>query len=181
MTERVSTPEERRALKLSTQRLIRQCGGQEFSASLTRVSHQTLSDCGNTTGEKHVNTFLALDVALDLILDRTQHGEVPALLRDLCRLAGGVFVPLPDPDARGAFARETAAAVKESGEAVSALVQALADDGEVTPDEIRAGHMIPQLRETVEAFTCLLAHCEDALKADAEKTGVAAISGRGRQ
>jgi hypothetical protein len=99
---RPSSPGQRRALKLATQRAVRQCGGQEVAAELTRVGPKTLSDYGNTTNPRHADTFIPVDVLLDLVLDRSAHGEVSPLLCELNRQAGGTFVPLPLLDTRTA-------------------------------------------------------------------------------
>lgn len=164
---RPSSDHQRRALKIATARFVGQCGGQESAASVTRVGHQALSDYGNTTSDRHRDTFMALDVVLDLALDRLAAGETPSLLVDLCRLAGGAFVPLPRKGADGAWAQEVADAVREGGEAASAVCQALADDGAVSAEEIRERRIIEEISEAIEALATLRAHCESVAAEEA--------------
>jgi len=83
---------ERRALKISTQRTVQMCGGQDSSSVITRVHSKTLSDYGNTGNERHADAFVPVDVFADLVIDCAERGEVAPLLEKLCELAGGRFV-----------------------------------------------------------------------------------------
>ena len=89
--ERQTTREQRRGLKIATLRTVQMCGGQDFSATVTRVHSKTLSDYGNTGNERHKDTFIPVDVLADLVLDCAERGEVAPLLEQLCELAGGRF------------------------------------------------------------------------------------------
>ncbi len=93
---RATSDKDRRRLKLATQRTTCLCGGQESAACVTRVNPKTISDYANTGNDRHVDTFMPVDVLADLILDRRAAGEVAPLLTQLCELAGGVFVPTPE-------------------------------------------------------------------------------------
>jgi len=91
---RPTSADDLRALKVTTQRTVRLCGGQDSAASITRVSRQQLSDYCNTENDRHRDTFVPADVMADLIVDCAERGEVAPLLETLCALAGGRFVPV---------------------------------------------------------------------------------------
>ncbi|MEP2841519.1 hypothetical protein [Roseibium sp.] len=91
MKLRKSTDKDRRGLKLATQRMLDMCGGQDSSASVTRINQRTLSDYANTGNERHADSFMPVDVLADLVLDCKARGEVAPLLSALCELGGGRF------------------------------------------------------------------------------------------
>ncbi|MEP4034440.1 hypothetical protein, partial [Roseibium polysiphoniae] len=149
---RPTSDEARRQLKSATRLAVKQLGGQDVVSSFTRVGQQTLSDCGNVSNARHEQTFVALDVALDLIVDAKDQGVVSPLLQEICRQAGGAFVPTPTaPRSAAHWHGELSTAVKEGGEAAAKICSALADDGMVSPKEIRDGDIIRELNEAVEA------------------------------
>ena len=117
---RASSDKDRARLKLAVRRQVKACGGQESAASITRVGPQTLSDYGNSLTDRHRDTHCPLDVLLDLTLDGG-----PVALVELCRIAGGVYVPLPTTGAASDWAREIADVAREGGEAVARLCEAL--------------------------------------------------------
>ncbi|WP_299482011.1 hypothetical protein [uncultured Roseibium sp.] len=88
----------RQMLKVSTHRSVKQAGGLDAFADITRVGRKTLNDYSNTGNDRHRETFMPVDVLADLILDVKERGEVPPLLIVLCELAGGTFVRVPEPD-----------------------------------------------------------------------------------
>jgi len=129
---RPADPNTLRRIKIATQRSIELCGGQESTATITRVGRNTLSDYSNTGSERHQATYMPVDVLADIILDRKQSGEVPALLHELCRLAGGRFVKLPEPDtSANARQYELAAAGVALLEAGTAIARQVAGPSEV--------------------------------------------------
>lgn len=127
-----------RQIKIATQRSIELCGGQESTATITRVGRNTLSDYSNTGSERHQATYMPVDVLADIILDRKQSGEVPALLHELCRLSGGRFVKLPEPDmSTSAQQYELAALGVALLEAGTAITRQIAGPAEVPASELR--------------------------------------------
>ncbi|MEO0955765.1 MAG: hypothetical protein AAFY12_12285 [Pseudomonadota bacterium] len=88
---RSTTKEQRRKLKIATQRTAQMCGGYDTASLVTRVHLKTLSDYGNLGNERHEDTFIPVDVLADLIIDCAERGEVAPLLEQLCELAGGRF------------------------------------------------------------------------------------------
>ncbi|MEP4441983.1 MAG: hypothetical protein ABJ059_00855, partial [Hyphomicrobiales bacterium] len=66
---RQTTDEQRRLLKLATRRAVKLGGGQEAVAAITRVTPQTINDYTNSQNQRHNDTFVPLDVLMDLILD----------------------------------------------------------------------------------------------------------------
>ncbi len=150
---RASSDKDRARLKLAVKRQIKACGGQESASSITRVGPQTLSDYGNHLTERHHDTHCPLDVFLDLTLD----GGVGALV-ELCRLSGGVFVPLPTTGTAADWAREIGDVAREGGEAVSRLCEALSSGGIITADEIRAMELRREVAEAIEALVAVDRH-----------------------
>ena len=135
---RPADPNTLRRIKIATQRSIELCGGQESTATITRVGRNTLSDYSNTGSERHQATYMPVDVLADIILDRKQSGGVPALLHELCRLSGGRFVKLPEPD-MSASARqyELAALGVALLEAGTAITRQIAEPSEGAGSELR--------------------------------------------
>ena len=152
---RASSDHQRRQLKLAVKRQLKTCGGNESAATITRVGPQTLSDYANLPSERHRDTHCPLDVFLDLTLDGG-----PVALVELCRLAGGVYVPLPTTGAASDWAREIADVAREGGEAVARLCEALAEGGTITAAESRAMELRREVAEAIEA----LAHVDHRLK-----------------
>ena len=159
------TPVERQ-LKVHTDHSIRKAGGLDAFEVLTRVGRKTLHDYGNTGNGKHRDTFMPVDVLADLIADMRGRGEVPSLLTYLCDLAGGVFVPLPDGGAGAGemdlsgWSKLIGGVAAEDGAAVSALLEALADDGRVSADEIHTGEILEKLTSVIALLCRLKIHCE---------------------
>ncbi|UES51600.1 hypothetical protein [Roseibium aggregatum] len=89
---RRSTEDMRLALKVATRRTVQMCGSQDAAAMITRVGPKTLSDYGNAGDPRHGETFMPIDVLLDLAIDCREGGEVAPLIEKLCELAGGRFV-----------------------------------------------------------------------------------------
>lgn len=88
MTFRPTTDHDRAALKSAFRRLVRSGGGQLEAAQATRVGQQALSRYGSPN---HPGEHVPVDVLMDLTID-TDDADV---IRAMCRLANGVFVPLP--------------------------------------------------------------------------------------
>ncbi len=150
---RASSDKDRARLKLAVRRQVKACGGQESAASITRVGPQTLSDYGNHLSDRHRDTHCPLDVLLDLTLDGG-----PVALVELCRIAGGVYVPLPTTGAASDWAREIADVAREGGEAVARLCEALSSGGIITADEIRAMELRREVAEAIEALVAVDRH-----------------------
>ncbi|WP_319773958.1 hypothetical protein [Breoghania sp.] len=152
---RASSDKDRARLKLAVRRQVKACGGQETAALITRVGPQTLSDYGNHLSDRHRDAHCPLDVLLDLTLDGG-----PVALVELCRIAGGVYVPLPTTGVASDWAREIGDVAREGGEAVARLCEALAEGGTITAAESRAMELRREVAEAIEA----LAHVDHRLK-----------------
>lgn len=156
---RPSDDQARLALKTALRAQVRACGGQEAAADVTRVGQQTLS---RYCAASHPNEHVPVDILLDLVLDT---GD-PAVLRRLCQLAGGAFVPLSEfgtetgPRAGsnatpGFWTKALLEAVGRGGEAAAKLSTALADDGEISVHEITELHIRESLSGAIEALLVL--------------------------
>lgn len=158
---RPTTDHQRAAIKGLVRRQVKACGGQESAATITRVGPKTLSDYGNAHTEKYRDIHMPLDVFMDLTLDGG-----PVALIGLCRMAGGAFVPLPDASAGTAWAAEVGEAVRKGGDAAARICAALADDGDVTADEIAEHAIIEHLSEAIDALVRLRSHAAQVLEED---------------
>lgn len=129
------------ALKSATRRLVAASGGLEALAAdpAMRVGRASLSNYQNPDQP----AFAPLDVIADL----EAAGACSYGTEALCRLAGGVFLPILSGPGRGLNA-DVAALAKEIAEVFGAHAAALAD-GRVSCREMQA--MLRQLDEALAA------------------------------
>jgi hypothetical protein len=134
-------------LKAAVRKLVKTAGGQESAATITRASHASLSRYGMPDDPN----FMPIDIVADLEADV----GAPEVTRMLADLAGYLLVAKP-PVAGGdpAWVARLSALAKESGEAISAIGQAL-EDGAVTPEEIRDLSLRKELRDAMEALASI--------------------------
>lgn len=159
MSARPTSDKARAELKAAVRAQVLASGGQSSAADITRVSQQTLSRYGSIN---HPDEHAPIDVLLDLILDT---GDA-VVLRRLCQLAGGAFVPLSEfgieagpragsnapPDF---WTKALLEAVGRGGEAAAKLSTALADDGDISADEINDLNIRASLSGAIEALLVL--------------------------
>jgi hypothetical protein len=149
MTHRPTTEHDRAALKAAFRQLMRVGGGGVASSEATRVGQQALSRYGSPNNpEDHA----PIDIVADLTIDT----DDPVAVRALCRIANGVFVPLPK--AQGSVTNWPAAvgtAVKRGADAAEAICTALNDDGQITPEEIADLEILDKLASAIEALVVL--------------------------
>jgi hypothetical protein len=131
-------------IKAAFRQLVKQAGGQESAASITRVSgHQTIGRYCRPQDAQHA----PLDVVADLERDT---GDA-IVTRALADLAG--FILVPKPLGEGAPSHisvtELGTIAKETGEVITNLGMALAD-GKITPAE--ATQVRGEIREAMEAL-----------------------------
>jgi len=136
----------RQRLKVATHRSIKQAGGLDAFADITRVGRKTLNDYSNTGNDRHRDTFMPVDVLADLVLDSRERGEVPPLLIALCEMAGGTFVRVPEPDRDTSAPDLELAAVGARHWAFPTLISRLLA-GEISQDEFKdeAQGLVPRL------------------------------------
>lgn len=155
-------PPQLQQLKAATRALIRAFGGQEAAEAATGKSQSQLSNYGapNAPGFAPVDVVLALEAAT--------HGAPghPHVGRFLAREAGFALVALPPAGPAGvAWNAHVACLVKEIGELLAGLGEALASGNDVRAREARAllGDAGDVVRVAVEI--------EAALKARAGEVG----------
>lgn len=139
-------------LKAATRQLIRKAGGLESAATVTRVrAHQTLA---RYASPNHAETA-PIDVIADLEADTGDAG----VTRTLARLAGLVVFALPDAGADAVWARGLGAAARETGEAIAAIGEAIAEGpgGTVTVEESHRLRLREQVAEAVAALASIQA------------------------
>ncbi|MGP1276022.1 MAG: phage regulatory CII family protein [Caulobacterales bacterium] len=149
MTSHARPPERRlrsdadyRALKKATASLMRDNGSAESFARQTRGCGQTLL---NYASHAHA-AFMPADVIADAELD----AERPWVTEALARLAGYMLVPRPETvGATGA----DYAALKETGEAITAIAEALSKGGRI--DRTEAVGVVREVREAIASLLAL--------------------------
>lgn len=164
---RPSNEHQRAALKRASAHQVRQAGGQEAAAALTRVGRQTVQTYCSAAAD-HADVYMPLDVLLDLTLDAVARDEAPVLLREICALSGGAYVA--GPGASGAAAdwgRLLALTVGSGGAAAAAVCQALADDGQVSADEVRFLSIRELLSAAIDNLSALRARADQLLEREA--------------
>ncbi len=154
MNSRPTTEHDRAAIKAAFRRLLRDAGGQSEAAGATRVGQQALSRYGSP---HHGTDHVPADVLMDLTMD-ADNSEV---VRTLCRLAGGVFVPVPSArrDA-SCWPRQLGEMVRSGAEAAESICKALSDDGRISLEEIQDLDIRSKLSVAIEALAVLDSHAQ---------------------
>lgn len=145
MTEKLARPlreGDYLALKSATRQLVRQCGGVEAGAAVTRAGFQTLSKYGRPQEP----VFAPVDVIADLEAD----AGAPLVTRQLAALAHHVLVPLPrGGTGKGRWYRHISEVTQGVGEVVQRLGRALEDDGDVSREEVKRLDLREEVREAI--------------------------------
>lgn len=134
--------------KAATRALIRAVGGQEEAAPLTGRSQPRLSAyCGPNT-----DAFIPVDAVLALEAVTHGHAGHPHVTRWLAREAGFALLRLPQftPAGGGAIHRAVSGVSKEAGELVGLVCDALADDGDLKPHEIRENWIVANIDDAID-------------------------------
>ncbi|WP_294195884.1 hypothetical protein [uncultured Sphingomonas sp.] len=121
-------------LKQSFEALIEAVGGVEAAALFCRVGKSTLQ---TYYSKVHPKAFPPLDVIVALEPLARDRAGFPPITSILCRLNGGVFVPIPEVRATGADLWALLARKAKEGAAVSAAMCEALKDGRVDADEAR--------------------------------------------
>ncbi|RIA37501.1 hypothetical protein DFR49_3386 [Hephaestia caeni] len=157
------TPE-KLAIKRATAEMIKGVGGLEASAGLCRVGKSTL---GDNQSVNHDDSFVALDVVLDLEPLTRERAGWPHITRLMCRNNGGAFVALPDPQGLGDDLNACAARhAKEASEVTARLFDAMGN-GQITAAKISKHDLLREAREAIEASVQLQAMLEAIAEAEA--------------
>ncbi|TRO96752.1 hypothetical protein FKB34_01925 [Glycocaulis profundi] len=136
---RIRSDADYRALKAATARAIRDNGSAEAFARETRGVGESLRNWQRHSHE----SFIPADV----IADAESGAERPYITEVLARMQGWILVPGPEVvDASGA----DYAAMKEAGEAVAAIAEALSHGGRI--DRAEAPGVLKEIREAIAAL-----------------------------
>lgn len=131
-------------LKAATRELVKQAGGVDAAAGITRPGRSTLSDYGNPG---HEDVFMPADVIADL----EAATGLPAVTGILARLQGYELMRVEfGGDVDPKWAERLASVGKEIAEVFAKSGQALANGGDIDAGEIRTLDLI---RECDEALT----------------------------
>lgn len=132
-------------LKAATKALVRAAGGQEACATLARYGrHQSYSEFASV---EHPQRFMPIDVVA--ALEDVTHGIAghPIVTRHLCRMAGGVFVRVPQGQpGEAAFLDALSRLTGEFGRLSTGLMDALRDRT-VTRGEVIDGELLAKCDE----------------------------------
>lgn len=132
-----------RGLKAAVRRLVRDLGGQEAAASLTRVDHQRLGRYGRVQE--------AMQAPIDVIADLETEAGSPAVTRLLAAAQGYVLVPRPVTPPMPLDAVALGRMANAAGNVIGDIGVALAD-GTVTVDEVRDLDLRHDVRRAMEAL-----------------------------
>jgi len=138
-----------RALKAAARMAIREAGGLESAAAVTRVERSSLS----RYEQPGADLFMPADVMLDL----DAANGVPHLTRELARRLGHVLIELPRLDGTGVWGRHLGDVAKECGEAIAVVGAALSVGGTITAEEVRGLDILREVDEAIERLVVLKA------------------------
>lgn len=136
-------------LKSATALLIKRAfGNQALAAEHTRVRQGALSDYGNTTNRETADSFMPVDVLLDLTKASGDFG----LIKHIAELLDCLLVPLPRGVIGGALAERTGNSAKEFGDVMVRIGEALRD-GHI--NEAEARQIATEIREVMLELSAL--------------------------
>jgi|GEM_PF-3466698 len=126
-------------LKLASQNLVEQCGGQENAAKLLGCAQPNINYMCSSTNPQHANKFFRIsDIpALEGLACN------PLVTEKLASIAGYTLVKLPEGDAQAPTMKETGRLAKESGEVLDRLLSSLSD-GNISAKEVRHHNMLKE-------------------------------------
>lgn len=148
-----------RGLKAAVRRLVRDLGGQEAAASLTRVDHQRLGRYGRV--------HEAMQAPIDVIADLETEAGCPAVTRLLAAAQGYLLVPRPGAAPVPLDAAALGRMANAAGDVIGDIGVALAD-GTVTVAEVHELALREDVRRAMEALAAIDAGLADLL-AEAEE------------
>lgn len=149
-------PVEDRRLKLATKALVRLAGGTDYSGEVVGARQQKVSEWTLP----NVDCFI--DIRSAAALEEESRGTEgwPQVTRALARRHGFALLPLP-AGALGATSwhRSIAEVSRETGDVVCKIVEALADDGEVSGREIRDKGLVEEIDDAIARLADLKGLC----------------------
>lgn len=156
------TPD-RLALKVATSEMNKGVGGLEAGAAFTRVGKSMLADYGSLN---RPDSFVPIDVVLDLEpLSRERTGW-PHVTQALCRAMGGTFVAEPEVPATSADLLTLCGQLSaEFNDSVNAVCAGLADGNWCSKDGARLGLELDQLLRIVVQMRAVARHTSEGASA----------------
>lgn len=146
-------------LKVATKKLIKAVHGTELAAEITGSRQQRMSDCqlANTPD------FLRISEVHDL-QDAARGSEGwPQITRAMARIHGFELLPLPGQALGSSDWHQSLADVsREVGDAVGKICAALANDGQVTAEEVKEGGIVEEVDDAIAKLAVLRGLCEAA-------------------
>lgn len=153
-------PIEQRRVKRASQALVKAVGGTTDAADVAGLRQQRVSDCQLINSP----TFFTLDAVLAMEADARGSEGWPQVTSAMARHHGFALLPLPDGAlGESNWHRSLAEVSREVGDAVAKVVQALADDGEVSAAEIREGGIVEEIDDAIARLADLKGLCHAKL------------------
>lgn len=156
------TPD-RIALKVATTEMIKGVGGLEAAAAHTRVGKSMLAEYGSPNKS---DTFVPIDVVLDLEPLTRERSGWPHVTQALCKAMGGTFVAEPEVPATSADLLMLCSQLStEFNDAVNAVCGGLADGKWCSRDGARLGGELDQLLRIVVQMRAVARHTSEGTPA----------------
>jgi hypothetical protein len=155
-------PLEQRRLKRAAKALVAAVGGTADAGEVAGMRQQKVSECTLP----NVATFFTLDEALRLEEEAAGSEGWPQVTRALARHHGFALLPTAAGAAAAAWHQSIAEVSREAGDVVAKIVQALADDGEVSAREIVDGGIVEEIDDAIARLAALRGLCCARLGAD---------------
>jgi len=159
-------PIELRRIKRAGKALVAAAGGTVDAASLTGLRQQRVSECTLP----NVPAFFAVDAVIALEDDARGSEGWPQVTRAMARHHGFELLPLPAVAlGESSWHRSLAEVSREVGDVVGKVVNSLANDGEVSPDEIRDMQIVEEIDDAIARLADLKGLCLAKLQAEGAK------------
>ncbi|MEQ9518471.1 MAG: phage regulatory CII family protein [Parvibaculum sp.] len=131
------------ALKTATRAQLSRFGKQENAAEALSTVQSAVSDWASAN---RMDRFMPVDKMMDAA---ALTGEAD-LLRAVASELGYTLVAMPRVEGDGVLVKRLGQMAKETSEAIAAIANALATDGDITPKEVRELDLENQLNEAIE-------------------------------
>lgn len=143
-------------LKAASRRLVHECGTEEEASAVTRVSRSKIGHYGNIN---MAETFMPLDVVIDL---ESSVGN-PILTREMARLQGHVLIELPHVMDESEWHRSIGKLARGAGAVIAGISEALADDGDVSAEEIIELEILKQIDDSLQLMSAMRRACLEVM------------------
>jgi len=154
-------PLELRRIKRASKALVGAVGGTIDAADICKLRQQRVSECQLP----NVPTFLPVDAVLSLEDEARGSDGFPQVTAAMARHHGFALMQLPSATlVEGSWHRSLAEVSREAGDVVGKIVNALADDGDVSAKEIISGRIVEEIDDAIARLADLKGLCAARLE-----------------